>query len=218
MPVWTNLPVFREEDLYPISALQHLLFCERQCALIHLEQVWADNRLTAEGRTLHERVHEQALETRGNTRIVRALRIRSLALGLVGQADVVEFHENGDGIWEPYPIEYKRGCSKMNDCDRVQLCAQAMCLEEMLGVTIVEGALFYASTRRRERVILTEELRNAVKAAATRLRSLLEKGETPQALYEKKCDSCSLVGICQPRLFRRSRHVEGYLQSAADLE
>ena len=130
--------MFTEDNLLPISALQHLLFCERQCALIHLERAWQENRLTAEGRIMHERVHEGGDETRRDVRIVRGLRLRSLALGLVGIADVVEFHRAADGVavpesagtWRPFPVEYKRGRPKSEPWDAVQLCAQALCLEE----------------------------------------------------------------------------------------
>ena len=122
--------MFSEDELLPLSALQHLLFCERQCALIHIEQAWAENRLTVEGKNLHAKVHEADDESRGDLRIVRGLRLRSLRLGLVGQADVVEFHKQGDA-WLPFPVEYKRGKPKPEPCDEVQLCAQAICLEEM---------------------------------------------------------------------------------------
>ena len=140
--------MYTEDDLLPISGLQHLLFCERQCALIHLEQVWAENRLTVEGKNMHDRVHEREAESRPGIRIVRALRLRSLRLGLTGMADVVEFHlDSGvrsQGL--PFPVEYKRGKPKADYSDSVQLCAQAICLEEMLSCTIPAGALFYGTT------------------------------------------------------------------------
>jgi len=139
---------YTEDDLIPISALQHFVFCERQCALIHIEQAWTENRLTAEGRLLHERVHDQGGESRAGVRIERGLPLRSLRLGLVGVADVVEFHPLSEGGWRPFPVEYKRGKPKRNACDEIQVCAQALCLEEMLGVRIPAGALFYGKTHR----------------------------------------------------------------------
>lgn len=207
---------YEEDDLLPIAALQHLLFCERQCALIHTEQVWADNRLTAEGRILHERVHAREAESRADVRTARGLRIRSLLLGLTGQADVVEFRAQADGSCQPFPIEHKRGRPKMNDCDRVQLCAQALCLEEMLHVAVPRGAIFYASPRRREYVDFTTQLRQEVREAAARLRILLESRETPAPVCTERCDSCSILDACTPRLPRSRGAVERYLQSAAE--
>jgi len=142
--------MYTEDQLLPLSALQHWVFCPRQCGLIHIEQTWDENRLTAQGRQLHERVHEAEDENRPGVRIVRGLRIHSYRLGLIGQADVVEFHQSqagieltgADGLWQPFPVEYKRGKPKKNGCDEVQLCAQAMCLEEMLEINIDQGALF----------------------------------------------------------------------------
>ncbi len=209
-----------EADLLPISALQHLIFCERQCALIHIEQQWTENRFTAEGRIMHERVHEAAAESRGEVRIVRGLRLRSLQLGLIGIADVVELHRDPDqgvavagisGQWRPFPVEYKRGKPKANACDEVQLCAQAMCLEEMLDCAIASGALFYGRTRRRKDIAFDAALRETVTDAASRLHALVAAGITPPAEYGKKCESCSLQDICLPKV-RRS--AQAYLQSA----
>ena len=160
--------MYSEDQLLPLSGLQHLLFCERQCALIHIEQIWNENLYTAEGRILHERVDRGGHETRCRVRIEYGLPIRSLSLGLIGKADVVEFHLQKDGIWQPYPVEYKRGRPKKAPWDKVQLCAQAMCLEEMLETQIAEGALFYGKTRRRQRVVFDEALRSETKAAAAR--------------------------------------------------
>ncbi len=144
--------IYSEDDLFMISALQHYAFCPRQCALIHIEQAWLENRWTAEGRILHERVHEQEGESRAGVRIERGLPLRSLRLGLVGVADVVEFHPLPGGGWQLFPVEYKRGKPKPDHCDEVQLCAQAMCLEEMMGVEVSQGALFYGKTRHRHDV------------------------------------------------------------------
>lgn len=204
--------IFPEEDLLPLSALQHLLFCERQCALIHVEQAWSENRLTAEGRVLHERVHEQDSESRGEVRIARGLRLRSLRLGLIGQADVVEFHKQPDGTTLPFPVEYKRGKPKAERCDEVQLCAQALCLEEMLGVSIPEGTLFYGQPRRRKGVVFTSELRACVEDTARRLHALMDAGKTPSAVYEKKCQSCSLFDQCRPLQSGPSQAVREYIQ------
>lgn len=207
---------FAEADLLPLSALQHLAFCERQCALIHIEGAWAENRLTAQGRILHERVHEREDESRGDVRIARGLRLRSLRLGLVGQADAVEFHRQPDGSWRPFPVEYKRGRSKRGDCDRIQLCAQAMCLEEMTGAAVPEGALFYGTPRRRETVALTPALRADVESAARRLRALIDAGRTPPAVYADRCENCSLMSLCRPRMPATGGVVERYLAQALE--
>lgn len=210
---------YTEEELLPISALQHLLFCERQCALIHLEGVWAENRLTVEGRHLHEKVHEQGGELRDGVWIARGVRLRSLRLGLIGVSDVVEFHraEEGGvplpklkGQWLPQPVEYKRGRPKPADCDRVQLCAQAICLEEMLGVTIPEADIFYGAPRRRETVTLDERLRQICEDTAGRLHTLIDSGITPSADAMPRCKNCSLVGVCMPGT-GKNRSVKNYL-------
>lgn len=203
-----------EDDLLPISALQHLLFCERQCALIHIEQVWAENLFTAEGRILHETVDSGHSGTRAGVRIVRSLPLRSLHLGLVGLADVVEF---GPAANEVYPVEYKRGRNKTANWDRVQLCAQAMCLEEMLRVRIDEGALFYGKARRRQRVGLDAGLRAETTETADRLHRLVAAGRTPPASYEPRCDSCSLLELCLPRL-PKNRSVGRYLMKMLEMD
>jgi CRISPR-associated exonuclease Cas4 len=201
-----------EDELIPISSLQHFLFCERQCALIHVEQVWVENRLTAEGRIMHEKVHEEGTESRGSVRTERGVALRSLALGLIGKADVVEFHKTGDGAWAPFPVEHKRGKPKIDDWDRVQLCAQALCLEEMLGVAIAQGAIFYGTPRRREVVAFTEELRKKTADAAAAVRKLLDSGITPGPQYRKRCDNCSMTGVCLPKVIEKKRSVSKYLQ------
>ncbi len=208
---------YAEDALLPLSALQHLLFCPRQCALIHIEQIWQENRLTAEGRLLHERVHEREDESRGDLRIARGLRVRSRRLGLIGQCDVVEFHRRESGCWQPYPVEFKRGRAKAADCDRVQLCAQALCLEEMLQTTIPEGALFYGAPRRRENVPMTDGLRAQTTAAARELHALIAAGCTPPAIYEKRCRNCSLIDRCRPQALARKASVRSYLDRALDL-
>ncbi len=192
---------YTESDLLPISALQHLLFCERQCALIHIERVWAENVFTAEGRILHEKVDAGEGSGRKGIRIARSLPLRSLQFGLSGIADVVEFGpEQGD----VYPVEYKRGRSKAANWDRVQLCAQTLCLEEMLGVGITEGALFYGKTRRRERIVFDAALREETSCTAERLHRLVAAGRTPRAGYAARCEACSLIEICLPRLSKKT--------------
>ena len=185
---------YSEDDLIMISALQHYVFCPRQCALIHIEQVWSESGLTAEGRIMHEKVHEEGNESRGAVRIARGVPLRSLRLGLVGMADVVEFRKIGKGVWQPFPVEYKRGKPKPDHCDAVQLCAQAMCLEEMLSVTVPKGALFYGRTRRRADVVFDETLRRETEQTAEKARSLIMSGVTPPPVYAKRCESCSLIG------------------------
>jgi len=203
--------VYDEHELLPLSALQHLMFCERQCALIHIEQAWAENRLTAEGRVLHEKAHEGGSEKRGAVRTARGLRIRSLRLGLIGQADVVEFQRQVDGTMRPLPVEYKRGKPKANRCDEIQLCAQALCLEEMLGVEIPSGALFYGQPRRRTDVAFNDGLRALTDETAQRLHDLIRRGITPVAVYEKKCDACSLYEVCKPKTTGHGWSVQAYL-------
>jgi len=186
-------------DPLPISALQHLLYCPRQCALIHLEQAWSENWFTAEGRVMHERTHEAGSESRPGVRIARALWVNSERLGLVGQCDVVEFGKEGD----IRPVEYKRGKAKGHRADEVQLCAQGLCLEEMFGHEVSEGQLFYGKARRRHPVAFDAGLRRITEDAARRLHELIVSRELPAAVYErKKCGACSLFDICQPRATR----------------
>jgi len=215
---------FRDDDLLPIAALQHLIFCERQCALMYIEGIWEENRYTVEGAILHERVDSAEGETRRDCRIARSVRIRSLSIGLVGIADLVEFHrcERDDdplgapldgltGRWRPFPVEYKRGRPKIDDRDRVQLCAQAFCLEEMLGVPIPAGAIFYGEPRRRAEVAFDTRLRGVTLDAVRRLRALIESGETPPARFDPKCHGCSLIELCLPAVTDRHRSAAAFL-------
>lgn len=202
---------YTEDDLLPLSALQHLLFCERQCALIHIEQVWSENRYTAEGRIFHERVDGGERQSRNGVRIESAVPLRSLRLGLSGKADVVEYHRNEAGCWRPYPVEYKRGRPKAANWDQVQLCAQALCLEEMLQCIVPEGALFYGKNRRRQVVRFDDRLRRETEEAAGRLHDLIRSGRTPPARYAKKCESCSLLNLCMPRVAGAGKSVGRYL-------
>jgi CRISPR-associated exonuclease Cas4 len=205
-----------EDDLIMISALQHYAFCVRQCALIHIEQVWQESGLTVEGRILHERVHEQEGESRAGIRIERGLPLRSLKLGLIGMADLVEFHKIGKGSWRPFPVEYKRGKPKPDHCDEVQLCAQALCLEEMMGVEVSQGALFYGKTRHRHEVIFSQEIRKETEETAGKVRELLSAGKTPLPVFEKKCKQCSLLELCLPQPLGRKRGIDRYLSGAIE--
>ena len=209
--------MYTEDDLLPLSALQHLLFCERQCALINVERQWSENRYTAEGRIMHERVHTADRESRGRIRTEYGVPLRSFALGVVGQADVVEFHKinEKDGRsqrWRPFPVEYKRGRAKKANWDRVQLCAQAICLEEMLEVEIPGGALFYGKTRRRQAVDFDAALRAETEETARRLHALVASGLTPDPVYAPKCESCSFLESCLPKTMGRQKSALAYLQ------
>ncbi|HSW38139.1 MAG TPA: CRISPR-associated protein Cas4 [Acidobacteriota bacterium] len=199
------------ENLIQLSALQHMSFCPRQCALIHIEQIWTESGRTAEGRIMHERVHDESRESRGDIRIEYGVALRSLRLGLIGKADVVEFHRRSGNNWCPFPVEYKRGKPKSDDCDKIQLCAQAICLEEMLSTSIQEGALFYGQTRRRLDVVLDEALRRETEETARQTHELIASGITPPPIYAKHCESCSLLGECLPKTIQKRRSVKSYL-------
>lgn len=183
-----------------LSALQHYAFCPRQCALIHVEQAWEENAHTALGRLLHATAHEGTSRMRDGVKVVTDLELRCARLGLHGRADVVEFRR-APGGWEPCPVEYKKGRPHAgSDADEVQLCGQALCLEEMLGTEIPEGALFYGEARRRRVVALTPALRARTEEVARAVRALLESGETPGPRPLAWCDACSLSGACLPGL------------------
>ncbi len=216
--------IYREEDYLQLSGLQHFAFCRRQWALIHVEQQWAENFRTADGQVFHQRTHNEHLrEKRGDTLILRGMRIASPTLGLSGQCDVVEFHRNPEGVslpgeeglWQPCPIEYKRGQPKENDADALQLCAQAMCLEEMLCCSISQGALFYGETRRRNQVEFSDALRSRVREAAEEMHQLLRRGHTPRVKPGKGCSACSLKELCLPALDRRGS-AAAYLQKSLE--
>lgn len=205
---------YNENEYLPLSALQHILFCKRQCALIHIEQLWVENRFTAEGRVMHERVDRGDQADRGKVRVEYSLPVKSEKMGLTGKADVVEFHlsENGKSGWVPFPVEYKRGKPKKNDSDKVQLCAQALCLEEMLNTEIEQGALFYGKTRRRQNVVFDETLRRLTFEAAEGLHEMFASGITPLPYYEKKCDTCSFYNLCLPRTIGKQKKVSSWLE------
>jgi len=193
--------VFAEDSLLPLSGLQHLAFCERQWALIHIEQQWIENRWTAEGRLLHEKADEGPDETRQGVRIVRGLPIRSLRLGISGKADVVEFPIAASG--PPLPVEYKRGRPKPEHWDEIQLCAQGLCLEEMLSVAIPRGALFYGESRRRFDVLFDVPLREETEELARRMHHLYVEQHTPAPRLTPRCKQCSLHEICEPEMLER---------------
>lgn len=216
--------MFDEDDYLQLSGLQHFIFCRRQWALIHIEQQWAENYRTVDGSLMHEKAHDEtSTESRGNLYIVRGLRIMSANLSVSGECDVVEFHRGSVGIpidgkaglWQPYPVEYKRGEPKAGSCDELQLCAQAICLEEMLCCPIPEGALFYGQTRRRQSVAFTDELREQVKSALEEMHQLYRRGHTPRVKPSKACNACSLKELCLPTLYRR-KSVSSYLSQAME--
>lgn len=212
--------MFTEDSLLPISALQHLLYCPRQCALIHLEQAWADNRFTAEGNQMHKRAHDGPDESRPGVRITRSLPVRSMAYGLTGQCDIVEFHNHESQIPNDastprvIPVEYKRGKPKSHRADEVQLCAQALCLEEMMQTTIPQGFIFYGKRKRRTPTPFDPELRQLTLQITQELHQLINQRQTPHASYQqRRCDACSLINICQPHALRLKRGVAAWFKS-----
>lgn len=215
---------YREEDYLLLSGLQHFIFCRRQWALIHIEHQWSENIRTVDGELFHKRAHDaQQREKRGNLLILRGLPIASERLGLSGQCDVVEFHADANGVslrgeeglWLPFPVEYKKGAPKEDLSDRMQLCAQAICLEEMLCCEIPEGALFYGETRRRFPVTFTQELRDEVQRSAVEMHQLFDRGHTPKVKPTKSCQACSLKELCLPVLMRKG-NVANYLRMAME--
>ena len=217
---------YAEEDFLQLSGLQHFAFCRRQWALIHIEQQWRENLRTVEGDLFHRRAHdEQAREHRGDVLILRGLSVVSPTLGISGKCDVVEFRADPggvpirgeEGLWLPFPIEYKRGAPKAHQADELQLCAQAMCLEEMLCCRIPEGALFYGETRRRTLVPFSKELRETVRGMLEEMHQLYRRGYTPKVRRSKSCSACSLQELCLPVLMKE-RDVDAYLRQAMEVE
>lgn len=216
----------QEEEFLQLAGLQHFAFCRRQWALIHIETQWRENLRTVEGDLFHRRAHDEAQrERRGDLLILRALPIASRTLGISGQCDVVEFRQDRggiplrgeEGLWQPFPIEYKRGSPKEHNADQLQLCAQAMCLEEMLCCSIPQGALFYGETRRRVPVPFTPEMRAQVQALLAEMHELFRRGYTPKVRPTKACGACSLRELCLPGMLRRP-HVADYLRRAMEEE
>lgn len=198
--------MYREEDYLMLSGLQHFAYCRRQWALIHIEQQWAENERTVDGQIFHSVAHDKAwIEKRGELLITRGLPVKSAKLGMSGICDVVEFHKSEEGVslasyeglWQPYPVEYKKGLPKLNEADEMQLCGQAICLEEMLLCRIPGGSLFYGENRRREPVEFTEELRGKVYDMAKEMHVLWDKGYTPRGKPQKGCNACSLKEIIE---------------------
>ena len=215
---------YQEDDYLQLSGLQHFAFCRRQWALIHIENQWAENYRTVDGELMHENAHNADFqESRGDLLIVRGLAIHSARLGVSGQCDVVEFRRSPDGVslrkreglWQPYPIEYKRGKPKEGLEDKLQLCGQAMCLEEMLCCAIPEGALYYGEPRRRLIVSFTQELRGQVQSSLEEMHDLYQKRYTPKVKPTKSCNACSLKDICVPKLLR-AKKVADYLSKAME--
>jgi CRISPR-associated exonuclease Cas4 len=217
--------MYAEDDLLPLSGLQHLAFCERRWALIHLERQWEENLFTAEGKLLHEKAHSAEIESRPDALVRRTLPLRSFRLGISGQADIVEFlpcdaSEPGvpmprrKGFWKPYPVEYKRTRDKHGSVAyRTQLCAQALCLEEMLRVPVPSGAVFDGKAKRREVVVFDQNLRLEVEQFAALMHRILLSGETPRAVYAKKCEGCSMKEVCLPEAVE-SKSASLYLSRA----
>ncbi len=215
---------YSDEEMLQLAGLQHFAFCRRQWALIHIEHQWKENVRTMDGQIFHQRAHDVgSRELRGNTLIIHGLSVMSRSLGISGQCDVVEFHQDPDGVsihganglWKPYPVEYKRGAPKENKSDMLQLCAQAMCLEEMLCCKIPDGALFYGETRHRKTVTFDEELRMTVRVYLDEMHQLYRRGYTPKVKVTKSCAACSLKELCLPALLHKDHSVQ-YLKDALE--
>ncbi|WKZ50246.1 MAG: CRISPR-associated protein Cas4 [Anaerolineales bacterium] len=216
---------YAPEDLLPLSGIQHFLFCRRQWALIHVEQQWKENALTAEGRIMHKRVDDPFFtETRNGVVTTRSVPVASYRLGLSGVCDVVEFTAspdgvklpNRDGLYLAAPVEYKRGKEKHDHSDETQLCAQALCLEEMLSVTIPKGYLYYGEIRHRVEIELTAELRTLVKEMSDEMHNYFSRGYTPKVKTSKACRSCSLADICLPKLQEKVMPASKYIKQMVE--
>ena len=210
----STMSKYAEDEYFSLSALQHMLFCKRQCALIHIEQLWVENKFTAEGRIMHERVDRGDQVDRGRVKFEYGLPLKSSILGITGKADVVEFHlkDSLKKRWIPFPVEYKRGKPKKNFSDKVQLCAQALCLEEMLDTRVETGALFYGKTRRRLDVDFDKDLRELTIKTAEDVHDMLLSEITPPPHYEKKCDTCSFLHLCLPKTIGKQRKVSSWIK------
>lgn len=218
--------IYQEEDFLQLSGLQHFKFCRRQWALIHIENQWAENFRTTDGAILHQTAHNSDLtESRGDLLITRDMRVFSPTLGVSGACDVLEFHRgntgvplNGrEGLWQPFPVEYKRGRPKEHNADALQICGQALCLEEMLCCEIPAGALYYGETRRRTEVLFTPELLQEVRSLLEEMHALYARGHTPKVKPSKSCNACSLKELCLPKLMK-SRSVAAYLRQGMEVE
>lgn len=215
--------IYEEDDYLLLSGIQHFAFCPRQWALIHIEEQWNENYLTTGGMIMHAKAHDgDASEKRGDLIIFRALKVRSVELGISGECDIVEFHKSKNGIpisgynglWLPYPVEYKRGKSKLDDCDRLQLCAQAVCLEEMLCTKIKRGALYYGEPRRREEVYFVFELRMKLIDTVRSMHEMFSRKYTPNAVKTKSCNNCSIKDLCLPGIIEKAEtSVKKYMEA-----
>ena len=214
--------MYFEEDYLMLSGIQHFAFCRRQWAIIHIEQQWAENYRTTAGELMHKKAHDAgSFKKRGNLLIVRGLRISSHELGVSGQCDAVEFHQDEtgvevfgyDGKWNLVPIEYKHGAPKGNNADELQLCAQAICLEEMFQTSIPDGYLYYGENRRRSYVEFTDNLRDEVRKMAKEMHELFRRGYTPNVKPGKQCKACSLENLCVPKLQKAMKAREYIEQS-----
>ena len=225
-PAWSlkSLMEYKEEDFLQLSGLQHFKFCRRRWALIHIENQWEENYRTIDGAILHQNAHDtEFLESRGDRFITRGVSIYSAELGVSGQCDVLEYHRGNtgipiagkDGLWQPFPVEYKRGKPREDTGDALQLCGQAMCLETMLCCDIPEGALYYGEIRRRERVAFTPELRGQVRQMLAQMHDLYQRGYTPKVKPTKSCNACSMKELCLPKLMK-NRSVAAYLKAAME--
>lgn len=216
--------IYSEEDYLQLSGLQHFKFCRRQWALAYIEQQWAENFRTMDGALMHQNAHDTGFrESRGDLFITRGVSVFSPTLGVSGQCDVLEYHRGSSGIpirgkeglWQPFPVEYKRGSPRDDTGDTLQLCGQAMCLEEMLCCEIPEGALYYGEIRRRVPVAFTKELREEVRGMLDQMHDLYRRGHTPKVKPTKSCNACSMKELCLPRLMK-SRSVAAYLKDAME--
>jgi CRISPR-associated exonuclease Cas4 len=212
---------YTQDELLPLSGIQHFVFCRRQWALIHVERQWQENALTVEGKLLHKRADNPFFsETRKGVITARSVPIASYRLGLAGVCDVVEFTESPEGVHLPghsglyaaAPVEYKRGHEKRDPCDEAQLCSQAICLEEMLSTTIPLGYLYYGETRHRTAVELTAELRDLVRSMSEEMHAYFQRGYTPRVKTSKACRACSLADICLPELQENVVQASKYIQ------
>ena len=213
-----------EEAFLQLSGLQHFRFCRRQWALIHIEQQWSENFRTVDGELMHRNAHDAGFqESRGELYVTRSVSVFSPTLGVSGQCDVLEYHRGDagiplrgkEGLWQPYPVEYKRGRPREDTGDALQLCGQAMCLEEMLCCPIPEGALYYGEIRRRMAVPFTDELRDEVRRMLEEMHELYQRGHTPKVRPGKHCNACSLKDLCLPKLMK-ARSVAAYLKEAME--
>lgn len=215
--------MYTEDDFIMLSALQHFAFCPRQCALIHQDHEWTDSYLTKKGDLFHQRVDSYRTEKRKDIVTEFSLPIHSFELGLSGKTDIVEFYYSGNKIIKIIPIEYKLGKIKKDSIDEVQLCAQALCLEEMTAITIPLGYFYYGRERRRTEILLSPELRKETKKISAEIHALLQSEILPQPKKGPHCRACSLREVCRPDLFGRKTSVGNYIdrfidsQSAGDV-